>query len=52
VWVPPISVLLRRLSGGSWLPHLALGGAAKLLTALFYATTVRVKPARADFAES
>jgi hypothetical protein len=46
LWTPPLSVLLRHLSGGSWLPHVAVAGALKLLTALYYAWTVKLTPAR------
>ena len=46
MWTPPLSVLLRHLSGGSWLPHIFVAGAVKLLTALFYAANVTLTPAR------
>ena len=46
MWTPPLSVLLRHLSGGSWLPHILVAGAVKLLTALFYAASVTLTPAR------
>jgi hypothetical protein len=49
IWVPPCSLLLRRATG-SWLPHLALGGGLKLLTAAIYAWHVGLRPAREQLA--
>lgn len=46
LWTPPLSVLLRHLSGGSWLPHVVFAGVFKLLTAVYYAGTVQLYPAR------
>ena len=46
LWTPPLSVLLRHLSGGSWLPHVVFAGVFKLLTAMYYSGTVKLKPAR------
>jgi hypothetical protein len=46
IWVPPVSLLLRRAFGGSRVPHLLVGGAAKIATALFYCRFVTLTPAR------
>ena len=46
VWTPPLSVFLRHISGGSWLPHVVFAGAFKLLAGLYYAGTVKLTPAR------
>jgi hypothetical protein len=37
---------LRRAFGGSWVPHLLIGGAAKIATALFYCRFVTLTPAQ------
>jgi hypothetical protein len=45
LWTPPLSVLLRHLSG-SWMPHIVFAGAFKILSALWYAGVVTLTPAR------
>lgn len=46
LWTPPLSVLLRYMFGGSWLPHSMVAAAFKLLTAMFYASAINLTPAR------
>ena len=47
----PLNIFLRRLTGGSWAAIYMLGSAAYLVTSLWYARVLTLRPARAILAE-